>query len=158
MQTTNQIAKHLREVYFGNNWTASTLNDALKDVTWQLATKQIYDFNTIAILMFHMNYYINAVIKVLNGGPLDSNDKFSFDAPEINSQEDWQKLKESTFNEAEQLAKLLEKSTDAMLWQFIDNQEKYGIYYRNLQGIVEHCHYHLGQIVLIKKILKTETN
>ncbi|MGN6163930.1 MAG: hypothetical protein ACTHOF_05245 [Flavisolibacter sp.] len=34
---------------------------------------------------------------------------------------------------------------------FVD--EKYGTYYRNLQGIIEHTHYHLGQIVLIKKLL-----
>lgn len=153
MQTTNQIAKHLREVYFGNNWTASTLKEALKDVTWQMATKQVYDFNTIVILLFHMNYYINAVIKVLNGGPLDSNDKFSFDAPIISSAKDWENFKNKIFLEAEQLAKALEEQTDEMLWKYIDNQEKYGIYYRNLQGIVEHCHYHLGQIVLIKKII-----
>jgi hypothetical protein len=31
---------------------------------------------------------------------------------------------------------------------------KYGNYYRNLHGIIEHTHYHLGQIVLIKKLLK----
>jgi len=32
-------------------------------------------------------------------------------------------------------------------------EEKYGNYYRNFHGIIEHCHYHLGQIVLIKKML-----
>jgi hypothetical protein len=29
--------------------------------------------------------------------------------------------------------------------------EKYGNYYRNIHGIIEHIHYHLGQIVLIEK-------
>jgi hypothetical protein len=33
------------------------------------------------------------------------------------------------------------------------SDEKYGNYYRNIHGIIEHTHYHLGQIVLIKKIL-----
>lgn len=114
----------------------------------------MYDFNTIVILLFHINYYINAIIKVLNGGPLDSNDKYSFDAPKITSQIEWQKFVDKTFDEAEQLAKILEAQPDKMLWTIIDNQKKYGTYYRNLQGIVEHCHYHLGQIVLIKKIIK----
>jgi len=34
--------------------------------------------------------------------------------------------------------------------------EKYGTYQRNLIGILEHSYYHLGQIVLIKKLLKTQ--
>ncbi len=34
--------------------------------------------------------------------------------------------------------------------------EKYGSYYRNLQGTIEHSHYHLGQLVLVKKILRQE--
>ena len=34
---------------------------------------------------------------------------------------------------------------------FVD--EKYGSYLRNIDGMIEHCYYHLGQIVLIKKII-----
>jgi len=29
-------------------------------------------------------------------------------------------------------------------------EEKYGNYYQNIHGIIEHSHYHIGQIVLIK--------
>ncbi|MDQ1090003.1 hypothetical protein QE390_004607 [Siphonobacter sp. SORGH_AS 1065] len=39
-------------------------------------------------------------------------------------------------------------------WQKTFVDEKYGTYYRNLHGMIEHTHYHLGQIVLIKKILR----
>ena len=46
----------------------------------------------------------------------------------------------------------MEKLSDDKLFDnFAD--PKYGSYYRNLQGIVEHTHYHLGQIVLLKKII-----
>jgi hypothetical protein len=34
---------------------------------------------------------------------------------------------------------------------FVD--EKYGTYQRNIGGMIEHSYYHLGQIVLLKKIL-----
>ena len=30
---------------------------------------------------------------------------------------------------------------------------KYGSWYRNIHGIIEHAHYHLGQIVLLKKLI-----
>jgi len=31
--------------------------------------------------------------------------------------------------------------------------EKYGTYRRNIEGMIEHAYYHLGQISLIKKMI-----
>ncbi len=152
MNVTAQIAKHLRDVCFGGNWTSSNLKDNLADVTWQQATTQVYSFNTIATLVYHMSYFISAVSKVLQGGPLDAKDKYSFDHPPIRSREDWEKMLERVWMDAEHFAGLIEQLPDSRLWEdFSDN--KYGNYYRNLHGIIEHIHYHLGQIVLIKKML-----
>ena len=112
----------------------------------------MHSCNTIATLVFHINYYVSAVLKVLQGGPLDAHDKFSFNLPTIQSQQDWEQLKEKTFSEAEQFAALIEQLPENKLSEdFTD--EKYGSYYRNLHGIIEHSHYHLGQISLLKKIL-----
>ena len=152
MSPTEQIAKHFREVHFGGNWTSSNLKDNLAGVTWQQATTQVYSFNTIAILVYHMNYYVSVVIKVLQGGPLDAKDKYSFDLPPIMSQEDWENLLSKTWTDAENFAALIEQLPENKLWENF-SEEKYGNYYRNIHGIIEHAHYHLGQIVLIKKIL-----
>ena len=152
MNLTAQIAKHFREVCFGGNWTSSNLKDNLADVSWQQATTQVYSFNTIATLVYHMNYYVSAVLKVLQGGPLDARDKYSFDHPPILSREDWKKMLDRIWTDSENFAGLTEKLPENRLWEdFTD--KKYGNYYRNLHGIIEHFHYHLGQIVLIKKIL-----
>jgi hypothetical protein len=146
------IAKHLRDVHFGGNWTSVNLKATLADVTWQQATTKIQSFNTIAMLVFHMNYYIGAVTTVLQGEPLNAKDKYSFDLPPIKSEKDWQAMLEKTWNDAETFASLIESLPEEKLYEtFVD--EKYGNYYRNLQGIVEHLHYHLGQIVLLKKLL-----
>ncbi len=151
MHLTAQIAKHLRDVHFGGNWTSSNLKDSLDGVTWQQATMQVHSFNTIARLVFHSNYYISAVLKVLQGELLNASDKYSFDHPPILCQQDWEDLLDKTWTDAENFAGLIEQLPEPTLWEpFSDG--KYGNYYRNLQGIVEHCHYHLGQIVLIKKI------
>jgi len=152
MSLTEQMANHLRAVYFGGNWTSVDLKDNLADVTWQQATTQVYSFNTIAKLVYHMNYYVSAVLKVLHGEPLNAHDKYSFDLPPILSQEDWEKMLNKTWTDAENFASLIEPLPESKLWEdFSDN--KYGNYYRNIHGIIEHVHYHLGQIVLIKKIL-----
>ncbi|HHH49569.1 MAG TPA: DUF1572 domain-containing protein, partial [Saprospiraceae bacterium] len=51
---TPQIAKHFSTFHFGGNWTDVNLRDTLEDVTWQQATTQVYSFNTIATLVFHL--------------------------------------------------------------------------------------------------------
>ena len=152
MNLTAQIAKHFREVHFGGNWTSSNLKDHLADVTWQQATTQVYSINPIATLVYHINYYVSAILKVLRGEPLDAHDKYSFDLPPILSQEDWEKLLDKTWTDAEDFAILVEQLPESKLGENFSD-EKYGNYYRNFHGIIEHTHYHLGQIVLIKKIL-----
>jgi len=152
MILTEQIAKHFREVHFGGNWTSVNLKETLAGITWQQATTQVYSFNTIAALVYHMNYYVSAVLKVLQGEPLDASDKFSFDHPPILSREDWEKLLNKIWADAENFASLIRELPENKLGE-IFSDEKYGSYYRNIHGIIEHCHYHLGQIILIKKLL-----
>ncbi|MFK7925433.1 MAG: DUF1572 domain-containing protein [Bacteroidia bacterium] len=142
----------MREVYFGGNWTSSNLRDNLQDVSWQQATTQVYGLNTIATLFFHLHYYVRAVSQVLEGGALDAKDKYSFKHPLIESQQDWEEMQATAWTEAEKFAALIEKLPEERLEQDFSDQ-KYGHYHRNLQGIIEHTHYHLGQIVLLKKIL-----
>jgi hypothetical protein len=152
MGITKYIAKHLREIYFGGNWTTSNLKDTISDITWQQATQKVYDFNTIATLTFHTTYYIAALLKVLQGGTLDTKDALSFIHPVINSQQDWEQILNKAWADAEATEMLIENMPDIKLHEnFTD--EKYGNYYRNIHGMIEHMHYHLGQIVLIKKII-----
>nr|WP_068889466.1 DinB family protein [Pedobacter panaciterrae] len=152
MTLTAHLAKHLRDVHFGGNWTTSNLKDNLLDVNWQQATTQVHSFNTIATLVYHINYYISAVQKVLQGEPLQASDKYSFDLPPIQSEQDWDDLRNKTFADAETFTLLIEQLPEQRLWENFTDQ-KYGTYYRNIQGIIEHTHYHLGQIALIKKLV-----
>jgi uncharacterized damage-inducible protein DinB len=155
MSIPQLIAKHFRDVHFGGNWTTSNLKQHLSDITWEQATTKVHSFNTIATLVYHTNYYVDVVLKVLNGEPLNAKDKYSFEVPPIGSADDWEKLLTKSWADAEKFAALVEQLPESKLFEtFVD--EKYGTYYRNLHGIIEHTHYHLGQIVLIKKILLQE--
>ena len=157
MNVVNQLAKHLRDVYFGRNWTWVNLKDTLADVTWQEATTKVHNCNTIAVLVFHVNYFIGVQVKVLRGGPLEGHDKYSFDCPPITSQQDWENLLAKVFAEGETLVALIEQLPAERLWEYFAD-EKYGTYYRNLQGNIEHIHYHLGQIAILKKIIRSQHN
>jgi hypothetical protein len=152
MNVTAQIAKLLRAVYFGGNWTAVNLKESLAGISWQQAITKLYSFNTIAVLVYHMNYYVLACTKVLEGGPLDAHDKYSFDLEPVQSQDDWEKLLDKFWSDAEHFAGLVEQFPETKLDEpFSDG--KYGNYYRNIHGVIEHVHYHLGQIILLKKMI-----
>jgi hypothetical protein len=75
------IADHIKQVYFGGNWTAVNLKDTLNGVNWKMATRKVESFHTIAELVFHMNYFVAVILKVLHGGQLEGNDAVSFDCP-----------------------------------------------------------------------------
>lgn len=152
MNVSLHLAKHFKEVHFGDNWTWSTLKDALEDVTFEQATTKIDSLNTIAALVYHINYYVCAVMSVLEGKPLTSKQKLSFDH-KIETKEDWENMLSKTWSDAEKFVKLTEQLPDSKLDEtFFD--EKHGNYFRNIMGVIEHTHYHLGQIVLIKKLIQ----
>lgn len=156
MNLTTQLAKHLRDVHFGGNWTTTSLKATLTDVTWQQATTKVHSFNTIAALTYHTSYFVAALLDVLQGKPLTAKDAYSFDHAPITCAEDWQKLLDKAWADAEEAARLIELLPDSRLAEdFVD--AKYGTWYRNIQGIIEHMHYHLGQVVIIKKLL-AQTN
>ncbi|NBV14693.1 MAG: hypothetical protein EBS07_11600 [Sphingobacteriia bacterium] len=69
MKTSSLIAKHFREFHKGGNWTGTNLEETLKEVDWKVATSTLQNLNSIAALVFHINYYMEAIIGVLNGGP-----------------------------------------------------------------------------------------
>ncbi len=151
MTTTQQLAKHLREVHFGGNWTCSDLKDQLTDISLQQALRKFESLNSIAALTFHINYYVKGITRVLSGDELNTNDKFSFDHPDFNSEEDWKNFCQECLSDAEKLAGLIQALPDSVL-NDVFVSEKYGTYHRNLLGLIEHSHYHLGQIAIIKKL------
>ncbi|MBC2846731.1 DinB family protein [Winogradskyella flava] len=152
MRTTQHIAHHLHQVYFGGNWTASNLKDHLNGVTIEIATRKVNDLNTILALTFHIHYYLKGTMDVLKGGDLTIRDTFSFDHPNIRTETEWQDFQANMWTEANEFISWIEKLNDTILETYLA-EEKYGTYFRNLAGIIEHTHYHLGQIAIIKKII-----
>lgn len=153
MKSTAALARRFREVMLNGTWIANTnYKDQLAGMDWKVAITPVGSLNTIALLAQHIHYYINGVKNVFKGGSLEIRDKYSFDFPPIGSQEEWDSFLSRFFTDAEEFASLVEQMPEEQLEKaFVD--EKYGTYQRNIDGMIEHSYYHLGQIVLIKKIL-----
>ncbi|KUJ61968.1 hypothetical protein AR687_10445 [Flavobacteriaceae bacterium CRH] len=150
---TTEIAIRFKEIILNGTWVANTnYKDQLDNLDWKIAVTPIKNVNTISVLAQHIHYYINGLNIVFKGGNLDIKDKFSFDFAPINSQEEWKKFLNKFWNDSQEFASLTEQMPDEKLDDtFVD--ERYGTYKRNIEAMIEHSYYHLGQIVLIKKLL-----
>lgn len=154
MKLNEQISKQLKDLFISGQWVGTNLNlkAQLDDVNFEMALTKYDSLNSIAMLAFHINYYLEGVINVFEGGTLDIKDKYSYEMPPINTSAEWDTLRSNIYNNAENFVDLVEQMPLSQLDEpFTD--EKYGTYLRNLIGMLEHSYYHLGQIVLIKKLL-----
>jgi len=153
MERNKELTNRLNEVLLNGRWIANTnFKLQIESVTWKQATQKIGSLNTIASLTFHVNYYLAGIINVFKGGELEIRDKYSFDMQPIESEADWKRLVNEFSNNSEEFIKEVAKIPDDKLEEpFVD--EKYGTYLRNIEGVIEHSYYHLGQISLIKKMI-----
>lgn len=147
------IAGRLREVLLNGHWIANTnYKEQLLGISWQQAIQKVGSLNTIAALTYHINYYLEGLLNAFESGKLEISDKYSFDLPPIRSEADWNKLVTAFLANSEKFVRSVEQMDDNIFDQpFVD--EKYGSYLRNIEGVIEHSYYHLGQISLIRKMI-----
>lgn len=152
METSNELAKRFKEVYLDGKWIANTnFKDLLCDITLDQANRRVKDLNSIALLTNHVNYYLEGILEVFKGNPLTISDKKSFDFDLITTETDWEDLKTKLNANATKFYGYVDKMSNTDLNAvFVD--EKYGNYKRNIEGVIEHSYYHLGQILLLKKL------
>ncbi len=151
---SSSLASRFREVFLNGKWIANTnVQEQLLDLSLVEAQKETSGLNTIAKLTFHLNYYVAGVLNVFEGGELEIRDRFSFDLSQMQSEADWEALKTTLFTNANRFADYVEQMSSEKL-DTVFVEEKYGDYRRNVEGMIEHGYYHLGQIVLLKKLLE----
>jgi len=151
--TSQYLADRFKEVTLDGKLIAFTnIQEQIKDLTLEQATYKVEDLNTLAALTFHLNYYIDGVLQVFKGGDLTIRDKFSFDMEPLKTDKDWEDLKfEFLKNSKSFYGHLLQMSEEKLKGDFV--KEEYGSYHKNIDAMIEHCYYHFGQMVIIKKVV-----
>ena len=137
------------------NWSVTCMKDVLATTFFEQAVFKRTGFNSIVKLTYPINYYISEVLKVLEGQELQASVKESFLLPRLFTEEDWNTLKDKTLTDAEQFSSLV-KELPEDVWGTHFTNDKYGSYFRNMIGLIEHTHYHLGQMVILKKLQEME--
>ena len=152
MNIKEHIARHLVDVHKGGNWTEVNIKDTLKDITWQQASAITpFSPNSIAMLLHHITFWNRAIAqRGRNMVPvIDASN--GMNVPELHNEADWEELKQDNLNSAEELATIVEGYDMSSLFNPI--LTGHASAYKNFQGQVEHVHYHLGQMLMIKKYL-----
>jgi uncharacterized damage-inducible protein DinB len=155
MTRSTELAKRLREVFLDGRWIANTnYSDQLRSLPLELALQKPGGSNSIAALVFHVNYYLEGLIEAFDKGVLSISDKYSYDLPYLEAEREWEEMVNVFLRNAGVFASRVEALPDERLDQpFID--ARYGTYLRNIEGVIEHSYYHLGQVVLIRKWIAT---
>ncbi len=158
MTTAQHLAHRLREVILEGTWIANTnYRDQLQQIDWEMATDTTYHTNSIAILAQHIHYYVLGIKNALSSRSLDISDSRSFDFTAIDSSQKWKDFQEKFWADTQELAATIEQmSEEQMSADFFD--KKYGSYQRNFEGLIEHSYHHLGQVVLLHKMLRAQTS
>lgn len=152
MQITSHIAQHLLDVYTGGNWTEVSMAQTLSDIHWQEATKLTPGSpNTIAALVHHLSYWNRVMIERINGNAPVIPEVNGFDVGTISNEAEWKKLIRDLLITGSELAIAIKDFDEDRLEEPV--AEGLSTSYKNLQGTVEHVHYHLGQIVILKHLV-----
>lgn len=155
MSTPTSLTHRIKEVLTEGRWvTGTNFKAEIEGINFSEASKKIGDLHSIAELTYHITYYLQGVSDVFEGQPLSIKDKYSFDAPSLLNPRDWQARFDTFCQESERFIGLVQNLNDESLKQtFAD--PKYGTFERNINALIEHTYYHLGQVVLIKKLIKS---
>lgn len=154
MNASQLLAEKLQDVFLKGKWIAHTnYREQLEQLSFSDAITRIAGLNSIAQLSFHIDYYLAGLIDVLKGAPLNMSDQLSFDLQDLQSPEEWQLLVQRLLQHANTFAELVAAIPDSQLnAAFVAPQ--YGTYRKNIEAVIEHSYYHLGQIVLIRKLIE----
>lgn len=156
MKTTELIARHIIEVFEGGNWSDVNIKDTLRNVNFKEATTVTKaSYNTIASLLYHTAFYNEIVRQRLQGINPHIDNSNGFDLPVVQNENDWIQLKQRCFQSSHDLAEAVLKLPEEKLMDL--TVTGHSSHYKTLHGVVEHAHYHLGQIVLLKKLIKNPT-
>lgn len=147
------IARHVLDVHEGGNWTDVNVKETIRDITLKEAVMHTQASpNTIAAVLHHLTYWNRVMVQRINGVRVAIPDSNGFETPPLNSEEDWQQLKEDNTASAHELSTAIKSFDEKRLEEPII--EGYSSGYKNMQGTVEHIHYHLGQLVILKHLVR----
>lgn len=154
MSLLNNIAVHILDVHMGDNWTEVNIQKTLEDVSFEEAVRVTpISPNSMAMLLHHLTFYNEVVLQRLLDLYIPIPQSNGFDLTPVTSEEQWQRLQHKNLQSAHALAEGILQFPINRLFELTANGKT--TFYKNLHGVAEHAHYHLGQITMLKKLIRS---
>ncbi len=151
---STRIADQLRRAFTGEPWHGSPIRDLLDGVTPEQAQlRPLSSGHTIWELVLHIEAYVKAAYEAAHTIPMPQINGTDLDWPAVQegTAAAWAVAKTHLFQDAEELAKAIDRFPDVNLKKTVPGRE-YNFYYL-FHGIVQHSLYHGGQIAMLKKAI-----
>ncbi len=152
MKERERLVQLFKDHYNGSPWLDVNIAEHLDDITHVEASKRVGECNTIWQITYHMMHWRKQNAKRLKGkiAPAPSHN-FIIDIDDT-SAEAWEKLKVD-FNKTHMSFIKFLFTIEEIEFDKIYTPNGH-TYYEHIQGILIHDAYHLGQILLLKKLIK----
>ncbi|MCD0465537.1 DinB family protein [Flavobacterium sp. ENC] len=152
MSENKRISNLYQSIYNGEPWLEVTLDDTLKNVSAEQAYRKINpNLNTIWEIVNHLIQWRRNILRRVQGETVTTPDHNYF-VPVLDSSEAaWEQSLQSLAKSQELWSAFFEDFNDSDLEKIYPSNNH--TYYEHIHGIIQHDVYHLGQIVILKKLL-----
>lgn len=152
MKEAERIKKLFEDLYNGSPWIDVTIMDTLKNISAkQAAAKITPERNSIWQIVNHIIAWRENVLFRVQGNEVTTPNNNYFTQLENTSETEWQKALERLAHSQEQWVRFLENFDETQFDKIYPPNNM--SYYKHIHGILQHDAYHLGQIVLLSKLV-----
>lgn len=152
MKDTDRIIKLFMDLYDGSPWLGVNWIDTLKTVSVEKASIRIAeDRNTIWEILNHVIHWRRNVQQRLQGDTITTPDHNYILPVTDTSSKAWQLTLEEFKLSQQKWLDFIERFDENQFSNIYPNNHM--TYYEHIHGILQHDAYHLGQIVLLAKLI-----
>jgi uncharacterized damage-inducible protein DinB len=152
----NHHIDQLKRVYHGDNWVDESYEGKLNVITEEdVFTQPIPGVHSVAEIVWHCIYWRKVNVQRLLGNNAyrdETMGEYNFLPVEVLKKKGWKQLLVELKDSQNEIFEVLKDKTD----EFLENTYRPGYTFDFLlEGTVQHDYYHLGQIGLVMRILKS---
>lgn len=152
MKETKRIISLFEKGYAGSPWIDVNLTDTLRSITPEQALKKIKpSANSIWEITNHLISWRKNVLKRVQGEVIKTPSHNYFVNVKSGTKAEWKKTLDELAATQKEWLKFLKSIKKEIFDEVYEPNEM--SYYEHIQGILQHDVYHLGQIVMLTKLL-----
>lgn len=150
MKEVEFLHKLSSDLYDGSPWIDVNICRTIADIDAPVAAMKHESFNSIWQIVFHIVAWRETVLQRLKGNNIPSPENNFFEDPTDISEKAWSELKERLSLSQSDINDYLKRDVEGLY----EKPSNSGFTrFELINGLLQHDCYHLGQIVLVKKLL-----